>query len=226
MVFRRGLALAHARPWNDQSPHTAALRLVRGGDAFVAGCARWLGDAGTTLVRSPAMMENQTRLWRQAGFVDHLELDVYEALLGGRDPGGEPVEEGMIDLVRLASIDDSAFDETWRVGRLGLSDAIAATPASVVMTVPNGADPVGFAIAGTAGTTAYLQRIAVRPEHQSRGWGRRLVRAAKRWAWRRGARTMLLNTQPANEASASLYVSEGFHRLETKLAVLSWSSEP
>lgn len=223
IVLRRGFALAHARPWNDQTHDVASMRLIRGNHTFVASGVRWLTHQGVVTTRSPALSAQQTAMWRRAGFSDHLQLDVYERTLGPERSAddGIVVREARPNLETLTEIDDLAFAPLWRVGHLGLEDALRATSLSVVLTVPNRAETVGFLIAGVAGSVAYLQRLAVRPEQQGRGLGSSLVRSSLRWAWRSGARTMLLNTQPENRASARLYVREGFHRLDTRLHVLA-----
>jgi ribosomal-protein-alanine N-acetyltransferase len=77
----------------------------------------------------------------------------------------------------------------------------------------------GFAIVGAGSIAGYLQRVAVHPDFSGRGFGRSLVRAANQWAKRRGARSMMLNTQPDNEPAARLYVSEGFEKMLDQLTV-------
>jgi [ribosomal protein S18]-alanine N-acetyltransferase len=221
--LRRGWALAHARTWNDQTESIAALRLDRGGDRFLTMCADWLSDQGVTLTRSPALAEAQTALWHRAGFQDHLELVVYERSLS--DPFGAPTrrvsEMASPDLSRLAIIDDRAFTADWRVGRGGLEDALDATPTSIVFAVLDDDVPFGFAIVGETAGVAYLQRLAVDPDHAGGGIGSSLVRSACQWARRRGAHTMLLNTQPENLAAAGLYLREGFVALGPRLRVLA-----
>ncbi len=127
------------------------------------------------------------------------------------------VRTGQID--EAVPIDRQAFDPDWQIGRMGLQDALTATVRSrLLVSEP---EPVqGFAIVGVTGSTGYLQRIAVNPEHGGRGVGRELLRAAMTWARSAGARAMLLNTQPENERAASLYRSEGFVTLPDRLNVL------
>lgn len=225
--MRRGWAAARVRPWNDQTTAIAALRLDRGGDRFLVACCEWLFAHDVRTVLSPAIAAGQLGVWRRAGFVDHLELTLFERSLGR--PAAQPatpVEKlADPDLTALAKIDDLAFDETWRVGREGLADALVATPASAVLAVGQSRKLGGFVIVGEALGVAYLQRLAVDPYLTGRGVGRSLVRASIRWARARGARTMLLNTQPDNRAAAGLYVSEGFVRLSARLQVLARTGE-
>lgn len=226
--LRRGWRLAQARPWNDQSHGMAALRLERGGDRFLDACVDWLTGMGVHVTLSPALAANQTRIWRQAGFQDHLELVVFERdLTAGSDPPlHRVVPYPQPDLDILAAIDDLAFDPTWRVGRGGLADALSATPLSEVLVVRGADEVVGFAIVGELSAVSYLQRVAVHPSRTRRGIGRSLVRASLEWARRRGARSMLLNTQPDNLPAAALYREEGFISLGRKLSVLARPNTP
>jgi ribosomal protein S18 acetylase RimI-like enzyme len=226
--IRRGWALARARPWNDRSTAVAALRLDRGGDRFLTSCAGWLWDQGVERVLSPAMPETQTGAWRRAGFRDHLELVMFERDL--RRPVGDPIQPVVEledpDMESLAQIDDRAFDATWQVGRLGLVDAVEATPLAVVLAVLDERHPLGFSIVGEMAGIAYLQRLAVSPGHGRQGIGRSLVRASIRWARHRGTRSMLLNTQPENDTAAALYADEGFVALARRLRVLTLPKDP
>ncbi len=119
-------------------------------------------------------------------------------------------------------IDEAAFDPEWQLGRQGLIEAHQAASSSVLLTdgTPHRVRPTGFAIVGTSGSIGYLQRLAVAPARQGSGLGRDLLMGALRWARGRGARTMLVNTQPENRRSLGLYESEGFEVLADRLSVL------
>ena len=79
---------------------------------------------------------------------------------------------------------------------------------------------IGYAVTGRAGSIAYLQRLAVLPERQRRGIGFALVLDGLVWARRRGATSMLVNTQETNQAAVDLYEHMGFRREAYGLAVL------
>ncbi len=229
ITFRRGWSVARARPWNDQAIDSASLRLERGGDRFLFDCAGWLAAAAVTEVLSPALPAGQSRVWHRAGFEEHLELVVYERPLSN-DPPGPPIVPisplNHPDLHSLTLIDDKAFPPRWRVGHLGLADAMAATPTSTVLVAGGPTESTGFVIVGEMAGVAYLQRLSVDPAHAGRGIGRSLLRAGVAWAQRRGARTMLLNTQPENHIAASLYLSEGFLTTGPRLQVMRWTGRP
>jgi ribosomal-protein-alanine N-acetyltransferase len=219
--------VARCRPWNDQTKNVAALRFDRGSDRFLASCCDWLFTQGVDRVLTPALADGQLRVWRRAGFVDHLDLTIFERSLARPAPGPEVRVEVLHDpdIDALVAIDDRAFDPTWRVGRLGLRDALTATQSAAALGVEDSGQLLGFLVVGEGGAVSYLQRLAVEPAWRSRGLGRSLVRAAIGWARGRGARTMLLNTQPDNRTAAGLYESEGFELLTTRLKVLSKTGE-
>jgi ribosomal protein S18 acetylase RimI-like enzyme len=94
-----------------------------------------------------------------------------------------------------------------------------ATPHASFLLNREAGRPTGFAIVGVGSIAGYLQRVAVHPDFARQGIGRSLVRAANKWAKRRGARSMMLNTQPENESAARLYVSEGYQKMLDQLTV-------
>ncbi|HJR93032.1 MAG TPA: hypothetical protein VJ938_11370 [Acidimicrobiia bacterium] len=79
--LRRGWSVARCRPWNDQTKNVAALRFDRGSDRFLASCCDWLFTQGVDRVLTPALADGQLRVWRRAGFVDHLDLTIFERSL-------------------------------------------------------------------------------------------------------------------------------------------------
>ncbi|HEY5578913.1 MAG TPA: GNAT family N-acetyltransferase, partial [Acidimicrobiia bacterium] len=117
-------------------------------------------------------------------------------------------------------VDRDSFEPLWRLGELGLKEAFDAISRSVFLAVGDAEELAGFAIVGTGGGIGYLQRIAVHPNHRRRGIGRALVRAAFHFVHRHGGHSILLNTQPDNQAAAALYESEGFVRDRSRLLVL------
>jgi ribosomal protein S18 acetylase RimI-like enzyme len=221
LVLRRGWARADARPWNTEVPD-AQLRLVRGGGQFLASCTRLLLSSGAPAVISPPLTEGTERPWRAVGFRDFLVLELFRRQLAGPvAPPPHPVTIASRDDWRQAlKIDRESFRGVWRLDGRGLAEALDATPRSALLLVGRAGEPAGFAVVGSSGTMSYLQRVAVHPRHQRSGLGRALLREAMRWARSGGARSMLLNTQPGNHASAALYRTEGFTRLSDRLVVL------
>lgn len=69
---------------------------------------------------------------------------------------------------------------------------------------------------------AEIRALAVAPAAQGRGVGAHLVRAVIDRATARGARRLLLSTQPAMVAAQRLYVATGFTRLPDR----DWTPAP
>ena len=223
LTLRQGWAKAEARPWNPDTPD-AHLRLVRGRAEFLTSCAVHLLGLGVAGVCSPPLPEVSSGMWLSAGYEPHLSLDLYSRDLAGAlpDPLLEVTRGSTADWNQAELVDRVAFDPLWRLDQDGLREAMSATPHAALLLTHNGDVPTGFAIVGVGSIAGYLQRVAVDPRFGRRGNGRSLVRAANQWARRRGARSMMLNTQPDNEAAARLYVAEGFEKMLDQLTVFRY----
>jgi ribosomal protein S18 acetylase RimI-like enzyme len=128
-----------------------------------------------------------------------------------------PVDE-LLETDRRAFVGDTPLDP------LSLQHSLSATPQVNVTLVWDRAEPfrklLGFAISGQSGRGAYLQRLAVDPFAQGAGIGRFLCEDALRWAKRRGAKRMVVNTQHTNQRALKLYDRVGFLRASTGLTVV------
>lgn len=237
VVLRQGWARAQARPWNDHSGD-ASIRFDRGTAGFLAGCVDVLCRLGADSVLSVPLYRSSVGVWERAGFRLHRELLLLERVLDGstardrkprnRGPSSVQVWPDETWLEVVAQIDELSFDQEWQLGRLGLREASEATPTGAVLTdgVPGGRVPRGFAIVGSSGSIGYLQRLGVAPEAQGSGLGRDLLQSSLQWARSRGARTVLVNTQPDNGRSLALYTSEGFHVIPDRLKVMRSVPKP
>ena len=221
LTLRQGWARAEVRPWNDELPD-ASIRLARGGAGFLRAAANHLTHIPVESVLSPPLSDSGTRVWRQAGFSNYLELDLYRHDLDGHLTEGDrpvavsdnpPWEEAM-------ALDRHAFQPLWRLGELGLMEAYRAVPRSAFLAARDPDDLAGYAVVGVTGSFGYLQRIAVHPRVQRQGFGRALVRESLRFIRAHGARSALLNTQPDNASAAALYEAEGFVRETRPLHIL------
>jgi ribosomal protein S18 acetylase RimI-like enzyme len=224
VTFRSGWSSARARPWNDDLTD-AGLRLERGGSTLIGAAAEWLSDHGAPSVISPPLHSSSVRLWERAGFEPFRSLRLMERDLRVAVPDPpHPIRPGRNEEWQEASsIDREAFDIDWRIGRLGLADALGATPRSRFLVAEWEGALAGFAIVGASGAGSYLQRIAVRPCVQGHGLGTALVLASLRWARHRNAATMLLNTQHTNEAATSLYRTHRFEPLEENVHIYRYN---
>ena len=124
------------------------------------------------------------------------------------------------DLPTLAAIDQGAFAAGWQNDAASLADIVSATPQAHSRLAVDRRRPVGFAITGKAGTTGYIQRIAVRPDARRNGVGRQLLDDAVQWLMRRGASRALVNTGTENVAALEMYAAAAFEPLADELVVL------
>ena len=220
LTLRSGWWKGVSRRLNDDMDD-AALRVERGSTEFVERCTDWLFGDGAPAVWSPPLSAHASTMWTRAGYRAHRQLALMErALDRPAGSGGFVGRAGRTeDWPEAARIDSLAFEGSWRMGAIGLHDAMSATPRSHFLVAETGSSVIAFAVVGAATHTGYLQRIAVTPEFQGQGVGRALLRQSMAWARKAGARSMLLNTQLDNDRAALLYQSEGFQRLPDRLTL-------
>ena len=120
----------------------------------------------------------------------------------------------------ILAVDRAAFGSFWQLDEAGLHDALHATPSARLRVATDSGSIVGYAVSGRAGGVGYLQRLAMHPDQQGRGWGYALVLDGLRWMGRRGARRALVNTQHENDRALGLYRRLGFVDQPQGLAVL------
>jgi ribosomal-protein-alanine N-acetyltransferase len=122
----------------------------------------------------------------------------------------------------ILAVDQAAFPSFWQFDSSGLADALRATPSvRFRAAVAPGAVIAGYAICGRAGARGYVQRLAVDPDRQGSGTGRRLLLDGLTWMRRKGAVRALVNTQVGNQRALALYVQMGFEEEPAGLSVLS-----
>ena len=72
---------------------------------------------------------------------------------------------------------------------------------------------VGYAAASVQAGEAHLLNICIDPTLQSRGQGRRLLRAMRRIAMGQGAERLFLEVRPSTPRAITLYHEEGFNEI-------------
>jgi ribosomal protein S18 acetylase RimI-like enzyme len=221
LTFKRGWAHASARPWNDAEPH-AAVRLHRGSHDFLHDVSEHLANQSATAVFSPALYEFAARIWRRAGFESFIELDILERPILARDSPTSHLTAvtGNPDLTELAALDRKAFEGFWQLSAAGLGEAMHATPRAIAVEARDQESLVGYAVVGTHLNMSFLQRIAVDPRVEGKGFGSALLQTAMDWAVRRGARSMVLNVQPENRRARSFYEGHHFKVTGSRLRVM------
>jgi ribosomal protein S18 acetylase RimI-like enzyme len=119
----------------------------------------------------------------------------------------------------ILATDRAAFDDFWRFDADGLREAARATPSSH-LRVTRDPGPMGYALFGRASTDGYVQRLAVHPDAQGRGYGGALLIDGLHWLRRHGATLAYVNTQSDNDRAYDLYERCGFRPLPVGLCIL------
>jgi ribosomal protein S18 acetylase RimI-like enzyme len=228
-TLRFGDAWARLAPWRGGG-HIA--HLVVAPDAPLSGaavldCVERARAAGYDEVLTSAMGPEEGEPFVEARFTVRERLHLLTQEMSGepRLPELPVTRATRRDRPAVLALDDLAFTAFWRLGALGLRDALDATPVRQFRATRSHTEPAvtGYAITGRAGNQGYLQRIAVHPSARRRGLGQTLVADAMHWLWRQGVVRSYVNTQLENEAALALYESFGFQLLPSGLAVLGRS---
>ena len=188
--------------------------------SFAAGALE-RAHAGCVVATS-AVPEVDWPALEAAGFRLRETLTLLElALLTRREamPGRGVRRGGRRDIPGALAADLAAFPAGAALDRVGFDEARHATHRTrfAVRDTPQGLR--GYAISGVAGRSGYLQRLAVHPGAQGRGYGTALVADSLAWLARRGARHALVNTHPTNSRALALYDAFGFRPREARLGV-------
>ena len=223
-TLRFGDSWARIAPWRGGN---GAAQIVVGPDATVPAsvvdrCVERARASGYHTVLTSAVSPAESGVFVDAGFsvCERLHLLVLDLDSLPEPPALHLDKAARRDRPGVLELDDLSFDEFWRLGSVGLKDAIDATPTSRFRVGRDEDRVVAYAITGVAGRYGYLQRIAVHPDMRSRGWGRALVADALLWVWKHGGDRVYVNTQLENERALALYKSFGFDVLPTGLCVL------
>lgn len=98
--------------------------------------------------------------------------------------------------------------------RPGLSEVIGSIePEAGLFVLEHGSEPVATAICVHDRDIAGLFEIATAVEHRGKGYGRRVLLSALKWAHLRGARTAWLQVEAGNEPACHIYSALGFSEL-------------
>jgi ribosomal protein S18 acetylase RimI-like enzyme len=193
---------------------------------FVHHCLNQLSGRGYRRVVTGALSPLEQAGFLAAGFDVEQHLSLLSTDLS---TGLPPVPAGLrirrvpsrrID--EVLAVDDAAFGAFWKLGPAGLEDALRATPAvRHRMAVAADGRVLGYAISGRSGQRGFVQRLAVHPEGQRQGTGRRLLIDGLRWMRRHGVKRAVVNTEVGNTGALSLYRNVGFREEPVGLSVLS-----
>jgi len=223
-TLRFGDSWARIAPWRGGG---GAAHLVVGPDAPLAPsvvhrCVERARASGYDSVLTSAVGPAESGAFVDAGFSVRERLHLLALDLGtAPEPASLPLRKATRrDRPGVLELDDASFDEFWRLGPVGLKDAIDATPTTRFRVGDDAERIIAYAITGVAGRYGYLQRLAVHPDARTRGWGHALGADGLNWVWKHGASRVYVNTQLANDRALALYRSFGFDVLPAGLCVL------
>lgn len=196
--------------------------------SFVSRYLRELTGQGFSSVVTAALAPTDAQAFVSVGFEEQERLRLLSHDLRDlpRRAGPRPRRVRPQDWTAVLTVDSASFAPFWRLDHAGLHDAVAATPTArfrllaAPTTGAGAATTAGYALTGRAGRQGFVQRLAVRPEHQGHGLGRILALDALHWLRRCRARRAVVNTQQGNEVALSFYRHLGFRAEPSDLIVL------
>jgi ribosomal protein S18 acetylase RimI-like enzyme len=226
-VVRRGQERLRVGPWRGDN-RVAFIAPV--GDALpptvamVEHALAHLQGRGYVRALTGALAERERDGFERAGFEPHESLHLLaHDLVDIPDPvpTAHLRRALLTDRAAALEVDGAAFPPFWRLDRDGLREAINATPVARFRVGVDGRRVVGYAVTGRAGGRGYVQRLAVSPDCEGRGFGRSLVVDGLRWLRRHKAAQAVVNTQSSNERALALYQRLGFRLQPSGLLVLA-----
>ena len=211
-VWRGDRSIAYLAPITDRPPSPAMVRYA----------CDVLARRGFREVLTAALTEHERAGFVAEGFEvrDSLHLLSHDLGTIPSAPAAQLRRGRRRDRPAALAADHEAFPPFWRLDDEGLQEALTATPSARFRVAVVGRGIAGYCVTGRAGRRGYLQRLAVRPQHQGHGLGRALVADALAWLQHRGVASAVVNTQVQNERALQLYLAMGFRLQPSGLEVL------
>ncbi|TCZ81847.1 ribosomal protein S18-alanine N-acetyltransferase [Lysobacter sp. N42] len=130
------------------------------------------------------------------------------ALQAGRDAAAlRPMREADVEAVH--DVERRAYEFPWTAGIF--RDCLRAD--YMAWLLERDGAVIGYFLMSLAAGEAHVLNIAVAPEHQGHGHGRRMLRSLVHLARARGAQRIFLEVRPSNTGAIALYHQEGFNEI-------------
>jgi ribosomal protein S18 acetylase RimI-like enzyme len=228
-IVRWGRESARVGPWRADGSVAFFVPVADGAPPsaeFVRRCLELLAVQGFRRVITGALSPDEQRGFFEVGFEvqEPLHLLVLDrsVVLPPAPPGPALRRAGPVRKRGVLEVDATAFTPFWRLDRAGLREALRATQQRRLRVVLGPQRAVaGYAICGASSGRGFVQRLAVLPEAQGHGVGKRLLLDGLHWLRRLGAGQIAVNTQLGNDAALALYRRVGFKDDPAGLSVLT-----
>ncbi|MCW8825331.1 MAG: ribosomal protein S18-alanine N-acetyltransferase [Gammaproteobacteria bacterium] len=113
------------------------------------------------------------------------------------------------DISAVFDIEQRAYEHGWTEGIL--KDCIRV--GYLCWTVQIDEQIIGYGIISVGAGEAHLLNLAIDPQFQKRGLGRRVLHFLLDIAQKRGAETIFLEVRDSNRSAIALYLDEGFNQI-------------
>lgn len=113
------------------------------------------------------------------------------------------------DIAAVYEIEKRAYEHGWTEGIL--RDCLKT--AYLCKTVWIEEQLIGYGIISIVADEAHLLNLAIAPEFQQQGLGRRVLHFLLKLAQEGGAETMFLEVRDSNNSAIALYLDEGFNQI-------------
>jgi len=129
--------------------------------------------------------------------------------------------------------DEAAVTALWHVCNLTAPYNDPATdfhfarsrPGSDILVAAEGDEIIGSVMVGHDGHRGWLYYVAVAPQHQKKGIGRALVKAAERWLSDRGVPKVHLMVRETNTQVVEFYAHMGYDPMP-RVNMQKWLKQP
>jgi ribosomal-protein-alanine N-acetyltransferase len=122
------------------------------------------------------------------------------------------------DLSEVQRVDEAAFDLIWQLSSEGLTAAMQHASYATVLEWKG--QVIAYQISSSTAIQAHLSRLAVLPEFQGIGLGKKLLNDLIRYyRVHHHIRTITVNTHSYNQVALSLYQKTGFQLTGEKYPV-------